>query len=112
MSKRSHKTDQGFSYYFCLMIEGSGSESIPLTNGSGSATLLEIIDFLRHYRYHTYRTVVKRVGAVGDLDLNVIDRNVILGRGHVLHATAYLAHFPSIFRRQNFRQSFRWIYLS
>jgi hypothetical protein len=31
---------QGFSYYFCMMIEGSrsGSESgpIPLTNGSGS----------------------------------------------------------------------------
>ncbi len=34
--------NQGFSYYNCLMIEGSGSgsragsESIPLTNGSGS----------------------------------------------------------------------------
>jgi hypothetical protein len=30
--------NQGFSYYFCLMIEGSGagSGSIPLTNGSGS----------------------------------------------------------------------------
>ncbi len=26
--------NQGFSYYFCLMIEGSGS--VPLTNGSGS----------------------------------------------------------------------------
>jgi hypothetical protein len=26
--------NQGFSYYFCLTIEGSGS--IPLTNGSGS----------------------------------------------------------------------------
>ncbi len=25
--------NQGFSYYFCMMIEGSGS--IPLTNGSG-----------------------------------------------------------------------------
>jgi hypothetical protein len=63
--------------------------------------------FLRHYQHHTtYRTVVKRVGAVGDLDLNVVDRNVILGRGHVLHATAYLAHFPSMSRRQNFRQSF------
>ncbi len=40
-SKRSHKTvettrNQGFSYYFCLMIEGSGSRSIPLTSGSGS----------------------------------------------------------------------------
>jgi hypothetical protein len=34
--------DQGYSYYICLMIEGSGSgagsgsRSIPLTNGSGS----------------------------------------------------------------------------
>ncbi len=26
--------NQGFSYYFCMMIEGS--RSIPLTNGSGS----------------------------------------------------------------------------
>ncbi len=25
--------NQGLSYYFCLMIEGSGSGSIPLTNG-------------------------------------------------------------------------------
>jgi hypothetical protein len=31
-SSRSEKT-VGFSYYFCLMTEGSGS--IPLTNGSG-----------------------------------------------------------------------------
>jgi hypothetical protein len=28
--------NQGFLYYFCLMIEGSGSGSIPLTNGSRS----------------------------------------------------------------------------
>ncbi len=28
--------NQGSSYYFCKMIEGSGSGSIPLTNGSGS----------------------------------------------------------------------------
>ncbi len=28
--------NQGFSYYFCMMTEGSGSGSIPLTNGSGS----------------------------------------------------------------------------
>jgi hypothetical protein len=44
-SKRSHKAvgrNQGFSYYFCLVIEGSGfgagSGSIPLTNGSGSGS--------------------------------------------------------------------------
>jgi hypothetical protein len=28
--------NQGSSYFFCMMIEGSGSGSIPLTNGSGS----------------------------------------------------------------------------
>jgi hypothetical protein len=28
--------NQGFSNYFCLMIEGSGPGSIPLTSGSGS----------------------------------------------------------------------------
>jgi hypothetical protein len=34
--------NQGFSYYFCMMIGGSGSgagsKSIPLTNGSGSGS--------------------------------------------------------------------------
>jgi hypothetical protein len=35
--KKSQKCrNQGFSYYFCLMIDGSGSGHIPLTNGSGS----------------------------------------------------------------------------
>ncbi len=34
--KSQNCINQGFSYYFCLMIEGSGSGSIPLTNGSGS----------------------------------------------------------------------------
>jgi hypothetical protein len=31
-----NRSNQVFSYYFCMMIEGSGSESIPLTSGSGS----------------------------------------------------------------------------
>ncbi len=34
--KSQNSRNQGFSYYFCLLIEGSGSGSIPLTNGSGS----------------------------------------------------------------------------
>jgi hypothetical protein len=29
-------SNQGFSYYFCLMIEESGS--VPLTNGCGSGS--------------------------------------------------------------------------
>ncbi len=39
-SKRSHKAVEieVFPYYFCLMMEGSGSGSIPLTNGSGSGS--------------------------------------------------------------------------
>jgi hypothetical protein len=35
-SQNSTGRIQGFSYYFCMMIEGSGSGSIPLTSGSGS----------------------------------------------------------------------------
>jgi hypothetical protein len=40
MSQNSR--NEGFSYYFCLIIEGSGSGtgSVPRTNGSGSATLI------------------------------------------------------------------------
>ena len=40
--KIQNSRNQGFSYYFCVMIEGSGSRagsgsgSIPLTSGSGS----------------------------------------------------------------------------
>jgi hypothetical protein len=36
--KSQGSRNQGFSYFFCLMIEGSGaaSGSIPLANGSGS----------------------------------------------------------------------------
>ncbi len=38
-SKRSNKSrNQGFSHYICLVIEGFGSGSIPLTNGSGSGS--------------------------------------------------------------------------
>jgi hypothetical protein len=38
--KKSHNSsNQGFSYYFCLMIEGSGAGSVPLTNWYGYSTL-------------------------------------------------------------------------
>ncbi len=33
-----NRRNQGFSYYFCMMIEGAGSGSIPLTSGSGSGS--------------------------------------------------------------------------
>jgi hypothetical protein len=32
--KSENSRNEGFSYYICLKIEGSGSETIPLTNGS------------------------------------------------------------------------------
>ncbi len=37
LKKSQNSINQGFSYFFCLVKEGSGSESgsIPLTNGSG-----------------------------------------------------------------------------
>jgi hypothetical protein len=39
VKKKSQRSrNQGFSYYFCLVIEGSGSGSIPLTNGFGSGS--------------------------------------------------------------------------
>ncbi len=34
--KSQNSRNQGSSYYFCMMIEGSGSGSIPLTDRSGS----------------------------------------------------------------------------
>jgi hypothetical protein len=34
IKKSQNSRNHGFSYYFCLMIEGAGSK--PLTNGSGS----------------------------------------------------------------------------
>ncbi len=49
-SKRVTKNNriQGFSYYFCMMIEGSGSRagsgSIPLTSGSGSGMPKKHVD--------------------------------------------------------------------
>jgi hypothetical protein len=38
IKKSQNSRNQGFSYYFCLMIDGSRSGSVSSTNGSGSAT--------------------------------------------------------------------------
>jgi hypothetical protein len=38
IKESQNSRNQGFSYYFCKMIEGSGSGSIPLTRGSGSGS--------------------------------------------------------------------------
>jgi hypothetical protein len=43
-----NRRNQGFSYYFCMMIEGSGSGAgsgaIPLTSGSGSREAQKHVD--------------------------------------------------------------------
>ncbi len=41
LKELQNSRNQGFSYYFCMMIQGSvaGAGSIPLTSGSGSAPL-------------------------------------------------------------------------
>jgi hypothetical protein len=36
--KSQNSRNQGFSYYFCMMVEGSRSGSIPVTNGSWSGS--------------------------------------------------------------------------
>ncbi len=36
IKKSQNGRNQGFSYYLCLMVEGSGTGSIPRTNGPGS----------------------------------------------------------------------------
>ncbi len=35
VKESQNSRNQGFSYNFCMVVEGSGSGSIPLTNGSG-----------------------------------------------------------------------------
>jgi hypothetical protein len=35
MKKSQNSRNQGFSFYFCLMTEGSRAETVPATNGSG-----------------------------------------------------------------------------
>jgi hypothetical protein len=42
MKKSQNNRNQGFSYYFCFMKEGSGAGAVPRTNGygAGSATLI------------------------------------------------------------------------
>ncbi len=41
ITKHSEQQEVGYSYYFCLIIEGSGS--VPCNNGSGSATLHDTV---------------------------------------------------------------------
>ncbi len=68
---KSHKEvsqnsqNRGFSYFFCLMIEGSESGSVPHTNGSGSATLLFWI-FFPPFRHIVKNVAYKICSSAGD----------------------------------------------
>jgi hypothetical protein len=56
-----HSRNQGFSYYFCMLIEGSGS--IPLTGGSGSGRPKNMwirnrnTAWYRQYRYRYHQLI-------------------------------------------------------
>ncbi len=55
---KKNSRNQGFSYYFCLMIEGPGS--IPPTNGSGSGRPKNIwIPWIRIRKTATNQKVLK-----------------------------------------------------
>ncbi len=57
LAKRAQcSRNQGFSYYFCLVIEGSGSGSIPLTNGSRSGSRWPKNIWIRIQIRNTYYT--------------------------------------------------------
>ncbi len=57
--KKSHKI-VGFSYYFCMMIEGSGS--IPLTSGSESGRPKNTwIRWIRNTAWNSVRTSASRL---------------------------------------------------
>jgi hypothetical protein len=66
-SKRSHRTNRinVFSYYFCLMTEGSGSGSIPLTSGSGSRRLKNMWIRIRNTATYLHSYLVSTVGSTG-----------------------------------------------
>jgi hypothetical protein len=48
--------NQGFYYYFCMMIEGSGSGSISLTSGSGSGRPKTMCIRIRNTDWQCYRS--------------------------------------------------------
>jgi hypothetical protein len=47
IKKSQNNRNQGFSYYFCLMMEGSEAGSVPLTNRSVFAGFRIRIDLMR-----------------------------------------------------------------
>ncbi len=59
--KSQNRRNQGFSYYFCMMIEGSGSGSIRLTSGSGSGRLKNM-----WIRWVRIRIRIRNTGSVVD----------------------------------------------
>jgi hypothetical protein len=58
--KSQNSRNQGFSYYFCLMIEGSGFG--PLSNGSGSGRPKHLRIRIRNIAYMIYLIKVENLG--------------------------------------------------
>jgi hypothetical protein len=50
--KSQNSRNQGFAYFFCFMIEGIGSGSVPLTNGSGFGSRRPKSICIRRIRIH------------------------------------------------------------
>ncbi len=81
IKKWQNSKNKDFSYYFCLMIEGSWSGSVPLlTNGSGSATLVITIECFCRFPFTQWLLRVTVQGWRVNINLNIIPcLNIILG---------------------------------
>jgi hypothetical protein len=95
-SKRSHKTvgiNQGFTYYFCLEIEGSGSAagSVPLTNESGFGSIRPKNIRIRRIRI---RNTARIIFTMED------DQNLLFSRTtrYLLSSVAYLIIFGNWYK--------------
>ncbi len=98
--------NQGFSYYFCLMIEGSGSGagSVPLTSGSGSGSRRPKNIWIRRIRIRIRNTAYdNNFLCITDPDLRILKagngrkiKNFVL-RWTLCRAGSFSYSFPTSF---------------
>ncbi len=60
MKKSQNSRNPGFSYYFCLMIEGSVSGSLPRTTGSESRRPKNVRIRIRNTERHDINTAMPK----------------------------------------------------